>query len=308
MEIIGLGLKELIAFRAVIEQGTFAKAAEKLHYAQSTVTSQIQRLEKELGFALFERGWEAKLTEAGRLYAAEADGLIRHWEYVRGLAAELGGEERGTLSFGVIEPVADNMLGDLLAAFRNEKPGIECAVTIDSSEHLARALHDGELSLALCGQPRSMGDAFFDPLYDEEIVFVVDKKHVLAEKGSLTLEDFYQYPLVTGGEQCLYHLRLEQAFATYATKPFSYTVSRLSSIPNAASAIQGIGAVLTSTALPASMRYMPFALEDPKIPIGLLQNGKSRYRSPGLDTLTQLIRNAHKTSESRSSPTRLSEV
>ncbi|MEJ8304676.1 LysR family transcriptional regulator [Saccharibacillus sacchari] len=303
-----MGLKELIAFRAVIEQGTFAKAAEKLHYAQSTVTSQIQRLEKELGFLLFKRGWEAELTEAGRLYAAEVDGLIRHWNHVRGLAAELGNEERGTLSFGVIEPVAEKMLGELLAAFRNEKPGIECAVTIDSSERLALALHDGELSFALCGQPRSLGDAFFDPLYSEEIVFVVDKTHVLAEKESLTLEDFYRYPLVTGGEQCLYHLRLEQTFATYATKPFSYTVSRLSSIPNVASALQGIGAILTSTVVPENMQYMPFALEDSKIPIGLLQNGKSRYRSPGLDVFTQLIRNAHKISASRFSPAHYSEV
>ncbi|NGZ74285.1 LysR family transcriptional regulator [Saccharibacillus alkalitolerans] len=293
-----MDLKELLAFREVIEQGTFAKAAEKLHYAQSTVTAQIQRLEKELGFRLFERGWEAKLTEAGRLYAAEVDGLIRHWTHVRNRGLALGGEESGLLAFGVIEPVADRGLTELLAEFRRQKPGIECRVTVDSSEGLARSLNAGEIELAICGQPRTLGGAYFEPLYTEEIVFAVDRAHPLAGGERLTLEDFYRYPLVAGGENCLYHLRLEQEFSAYPAKPFAYTISRLSSVPGAARALRGIAAVLASTPLPDGMAHIPYALEDPKIAVGLLQSGNGRYRSPGADILAERIRSAHKISAS----------
>lgn len=84
-----MDLKELTTFRTIIEEGTFSKAAAKLNYAQSTVTSQIQRLEKELGFQLFKRGWDAELTSPGKLYAEEIDGLIQHWNFVMDQAKSL---------------------------------------------------------------------------------------------------------------------------------------------------------------------------------------------------------------------------
>lgn len=70
-----MDLKELITFQTILRQGTFSKAAESLHYAQSTITNQIQRLEKELGISLFYRGWEAELTPAGKIFAEEVDDL-----------------------------------------------------------------------------------------------------------------------------------------------------------------------------------------------------------------------------------------
>lgn len=293
-----MDLKELLAFRAVIEHGTFAKAAEKLHYAQSTVTAQIQRLEKELGFRLFERGWEAKLTEAGRLYAGEVDGLISHWKHVRDQGLALGREESGLLSFGVIEPIAENGLARLLAEFRRRKPGIECRVAVDSTEGLARALRAGEIALAICGQPPGLKSFFFEALYMEEIVFAAARTHPAA-RGRVTLEQLYRYPLVAGGENCLYHLRLEQEFAAYPVKPFAYTVSRLASVPAAARELEGIAAVLASTPLPEDMVRIAYAPQDPYIEVGLLQNAESRYRGPGTEVLIGLIRSAHKISASR---------
>ena len=51
-----MDLKELKSFQAILKEGSFSKAAQKLNYAQSTVTTQIQKLEKEIGFSLFYRG------------------------------------------------------------------------------------------------------------------------------------------------------------------------------------------------------------------------------------------------------------
>ncbi|GGO04195.1 LysR family transcriptional regulator [Saccharibacillus kuerlensis] len=292
-----MGLKELLAFQAVIEQGTFAKAAEKLHYAQSTVTAQIQRLEKELGFKLFNRGWEAELTEAGKLYAGEVEGLIRHWIHVHNQALSLGDEEKGVLTFGVIEPAAENGLAQLMENFRKSKPGIECRILIDSSERLARAIHTGEIDLALCGRPRDMGSAYFESLYEEEIAFIVDRSHPLGGQDRLRVEDFYRYPLIAGGEDCLYHLRLKQEFSTYPTKPFTCTVSRLSSIPALTRAMGGIGAVVSTMPVPQEMRCIPYTLEHSRIPVGLLWSEEERRPCPGRDVLEQLIRSAHKMSE-----------
>ncbi|OWA37159.1 LysR family transcriptional regulator [Saccharibacillus sp. O16] len=292
-----MDLKELVTFRTVIEQGTFARAAEKLHYAQSTVTAQIQRLEKELGFRLFERGWEARLTEAGRWYAAEVDGLIAHWTHVRERGLALGREESGLLALGVIEPIAEKGLAQLLGPFHQRKPGIECRVRVDATAGLARALSAGELELAICGRPLDMKGLFFETLYMEEIVFAVAGSHPLA--GShLTLESLYRYPLVAGGEDCLYHLRLEQEFAAYPAKPFTYTINRLAAVPAVARELGGIAVILASTQLPDDMVTVSYDLQDPQIPVGLLQRTEQRYHRPGTVLLTELIRSAHKISAS----------
>ena len=59
-------LKNLRTFQAVVDQGSYQRAAERLGYTQSTITVQIQQLEEELGVPLFERvGRRMVLTEAG---------------------------------------------------------------------------------------------------------------------------------------------------------------------------------------------------------------------------------------------------
>jgi len=74
-------IKELNTFKTIVEEGTFSLAAKKLNYAQSTVTTHIKKLEKELGFLLFERGWDARLTDEGNLFIEEVDNLLMHWDY-----------------------------------------------------------------------------------------------------------------------------------------------------------------------------------------------------------------------------------
>ncbi|MEC0986305.1 LysR family transcriptional regulator [Bacillus safensis] len=64
-----------------------------MNYAQSTITNQIKRLGKELGFQLFVRGWEAELTTSGQLFAKEIDQLILHWHFVLEQSQKLQKEE-----------------------------------------------------------------------------------------------------------------------------------------------------------------------------------------------------------------------
>lgn len=80
-----MDLKELITFQTILKEGTFSRAAEKLNYAQSTISNQMQRLEKEIGVQLFNRGWDVELTNAGKLFALEIEKLIQHWNEVTDL-------------------------------------------------------------------------------------------------------------------------------------------------------------------------------------------------------------------------------
>ena len=68
-------LRNLRAFQAVVDQGSYQRAAERLGYTQSTITVQIQQLEEELGVPLFERvGRRMALTEAAKGFLREPSG------------------------------------------------------------------------------------------------------------------------------------------------------------------------------------------------------------------------------------------
>lgn len=72
-------MRQLLTLRAIVERGSFLKAAEELGYAQSTVTLHVQQMEAALGVTLFSRVGRRMLpTEAGRLFHEETLPLIRH--------------------------------------------------------------------------------------------------------------------------------------------------------------------------------------------------------------------------------------
>lgn len=286
-----MDLKELTTFRTIIEEGTFSKAAAKLNYAQSTVTNQIQRLEKELGFQLFKRGWDAELTASGKVYAEEVDGLIQHWNFVLDQAKSLKKQEVGTLHIGVIETVAATILPFVLQRFREHKPNITCHFTVGNTDTLSNALMDRTLDFAICGEPHSVPSLHFEPIYHEQIAFIVSRKHPLVEKSELQLEDLYEYPLIAGGKSCLYSIRLEKEFSRFPSMPFLYTVSQISSIPSFVKTISSVGVVLSSLSLPDELVAIPLQLKDPNIAIGLLQDIQhQQYMSSAQKLFMQLIK------------------
>ena len=62
-----MDLKYLETFKTIIEEGSYARAADKLGYTQSTITFQVQQLEQELSIKLFEKiGRRMQLTKAGK--------------------------------------------------------------------------------------------------------------------------------------------------------------------------------------------------------------------------------------------------
>ncbi|WP_342417319.1 LysR family transcriptional regulator [Paenibacillus sp. FSL R10-2782] len=286
-----MDLKELTTFRTIIEEGTFSKAAAKLNYAQSTVTSQVQRLEKELGFQLFKRGWDAELTASGKVYADEVNGLIQHWSYVLDQANSLKKEEIGTLHIGVIETVAASVLPAVLLQFREHKPNMTCHFTVGNTDTLSHALLDNTLDFAICGESHSVPALHFEPVYHEQIAFIVSRDHPFAAKSELHLEDLYEYPLIVGGKNCLYHIRLEKELSRFPSMPFFYTVSQISSIPLFVKTIPSVGVVLSSLPLPDDLVTLPLQLTDPNIPIGLLQsNQHQQYMSSARKLFMQLVK------------------
>lgn len=118
-------LKYLQTFKTILEAGSFAAAARKLNYTQSTVTFQVQQLEQELNVKLFEKiGRRMILTEQGKALLPMVDEVLRSAERLQNYGRSAS-ELSGTLRIAAPESLIIYRMQPVLQAFRREAPGVK---------------------------------------------------------------------------------------------------------------------------------------------------------------------------------------
>ena len=188
----GVELRQLATFVAVAEEGSFTRAADRLHVVQSAVSAGVRKLENELGSQLFDRSTHSvKLTDAGRALLPEARATLAAAQAARDAVDEARGGLRGTVVLGTMQAQAMRAidLAGLLAAFRAAHPGVEVTIRhLGGSTEMVREVRDGRLDLAFVGLP---GDGppgvELIPVATEPIVLAVPVGHPLATGPDIEL-------------------------------------------------------------------------------------------------------------------------
>jgi DNA-binding transcriptional LysR family regulator len=145
-------IAELKTFLAVVKYGTFGRAASQVGLTQSAVSAQIQRLEQELGFFLFERtGRSALLNDAGRQTIITANELLA--VYARMGSRPNAAGSAGILRIGSIASAQTTILVGAIERFRAQLPGWQVKVIPGVSLNLLAELDTGELDAALIIKP-----------------------------------------------------------------------------------------------------------------------------------------------------------
>jgi DNA-binding transcriptional LysR family regulator len=284
-------IKELNTFKMIVEEGTFSLAAKKLNYAQSTVTTHIKKLENELGFLLFERGWDARLTEEGTLFAEEVDNLLMHWDYSISQAQRISNEEKGTVRIGLTESVAKKLMPSILNYLDNEKPYIHCDFVVGNTALLSQLLEQNKIDFAVCGNNKNSSNMSFTPLYNEQIEFIVNNPHhPILHKEPVEIFDIINYPVLIGENSCYYNQSVN-AFLSENNLSFKrvYNCSALHLIPHMVFG-NAIGIIPKGTILNKGNISFKVKGFNPQMPIGLLISSKNRnYLSQTKQRLMKLI-------------------
>lgn len=106
---LGVQLRSLLALVAVVEEGSFVAAAQRLGYSRSTISHQIAQLEAAVGTALVVRGSGSRsvtVTPAGAVVVAHGRAVLRLLESAEAKVAELGREQRGVLRLRFVGSLA----------------------------------------------------------------------------------------------------------------------------------------------------------------------------------------------------------
>lgn len=156
-------------FVAIADAGTFTAASKKLHLSQPALTASVQRLEAQVGGALFVRGRAgAELTAAGRALLPHARAAIVAAQEGARAVAEVMGAERGEVRLGAGMTAITYLLPPLIGAFRRKHPKLALRMFERGQDALLEALDAGEIDLAVAVGPVAGADRF----HEDELVLV----------------------------------------------------------------------------------------------------------------------------------------
>ena len=192
-----MDLRQLEMFRAVAEQGTFTKAAGRLHVSQSAVSRQVQLLEKELGGSLLRRSAKGvTLTEAGQLLLRMTHRVERDVEEALAEISQTHALQRGLLHLGGGMTVCLYILPRLLKKYRRLYPGVDLQVTAGSSEKILERVRAHEVDLGLLTLPVVARDMEVVPVLKEEMVVVTAPGHPLSRSRAADPKQLARFPWI----------------------------------------------------------------------------------------------------------------
>lgn len=204
-------IRHLRTFRTVAALLSFNRAAEQLHYAQSSISAQIQALEAELDVQLFDRlGRRIRLTEAGERLMPFADKMLALAEETR---AEVTGSQapQGMLTIRIPETFGVCRLPPVVREFRSRFPGVRLAFTTCAHEGLAKDLRKGVTDLAfLLTESIQAADMAVETLGFESVRLVAGPDHPLAGKSVVRTQDLSGETLLLSKVDCSYRRTFER--------------------------------------------------------------------------------------------------
>ena len=204
-------LRQLKSFRTVANLLSFNKAAGQLHYAQSSISAQIQTLEEELGVQLFDRlGKRIQLTDSGAQLLQYADKIL---DLVDETQSVVTGENEpvGSLTIRIPETFGVHRLPPVLNAFHSKFPKVQLSFTTCAVEGLANDLRKGLTDLAfLMAESISAPDIEVENLGTETVVLVAGPGHPLCAKRSVHTRDLAGATILLSRVDCSYRRIFEQ--------------------------------------------------------------------------------------------------
>jgi DNA-binding transcriptional LysR family regulator len=193
-------MRRLYYALAVWKEGTFVKAAERVHISQPAISEQVRQLELEIGFEIFRRtGQGVEATDAGLAFLLEAEEVYLKLEQLSESADLLRGTKAGVFSVGLSSSVTALVAPSLVRALHNLKPTLLMEISTLSTRRIYKRLREEEIDIGITVEtsPRVLPpDLHAEKIASDRMTLIVPKSHPLANAGRVIMSDFPRDPLV----------------------------------------------------------------------------------------------------------------
>jgi LysR family hydrogen peroxide-inducible transcriptional activator len=242
-----MNLRDLRYLVALAEHKHFGRAASASFVSQPTLSTQIKKLEEELGVALVERApRRVLLTEVGREIVQRAREVLNEVEQIRAAARRTRDPESGTVRLGIFPTLGPYLLPHVIPTIRRRFPRLELLLIEEKTEFVLRRLREGHLDAGILALPIHDDQLHQEFLFEEDFVLAVPKGHKLATRQTLKLGDLAdQNLLLLEDGHCLRDQALEVCQLAGAVERSGFRATSLETLRQMVAA--GVGITLLPT-------------------------------------------------------------
>ncbi len=237
-----MNLRDLEYIVAVADLNSFSAAAESCHISQPSLSSQIKKVEQELGVKIFERTKRSvRLSPYGHGLLPRARKILDEAEKIRLEARQQTDPFQGTLSLGAIATVAPYLVPSILQAVRENAPGMTLTLKEGVTAELLKSLLDGVIDVAIVSLPTDSHAFDHHVLFDDAFYLAVGKKHPLAAQ-SVVSEDILraQRLILLEEEHCLRDQALSVCQGSMMQEDRGFRATSLETIRQIVASGQGV--------------------------------------------------------------------
>ena len=163
---------------AIYQERTFTKAAEKLYISQPALSATVRKLEKDLGYPIFERGVKEVIpTDLGMKYIQAAEQVLDIAKQLQRQTDDLLQLRTGSITLGSTTFIASYVLPGLLRDFAKLYPGITVNLLVEQSTILQEKLEKGLVDIAIDNTLSCHEEYEYTPLFTERIIVGVPEEY-----------------------------------------------------------------------------------------------------------------------------------
>jgi LysR family hydrogen peroxide-inducible transcriptional activator len=240
-----VNLRDLQYLVAVADHGHFGRAAESCYVSQPTLSTQLKKLEKELGVELVERSpRKVALTAAGEEIVRSARAILLDVDDIHAIAKRAADPESATLRIGLFPTLAPYLLPHVVPAIHERFPKLELLLSEEKTEVVLDRLRDGKVDAGVLALPIRDDGLTVEPLFDEEFVLAVPIGNRLAAGGDTVEVDVLAHERVLLLEEghCLRDQALEVCQLVGASERRGFRATSLETLRQMVAA--GVGMTL----------------------------------------------------------------
>jgi len=185
-----MNFRALQYFVKLAELRHFSNAANACFVSQPTLSTQIRKLEEELGVSLVERApRQIMLTPIGEDIAHRAKHVLRDIEHIKDAARRSKDPETGTIKLGIFPTLAPYLLPHVIPNIRKQYPDLRLQLAEEKTEDILNMLDQGRLDAGLLALPIEEHGMEMEILFEEPFVTAMPASHPLTDKKTITLKD-----------------------------------------------------------------------------------------------------------------------
>jgi DNA-binding transcriptional LysR family regulator len=190
-------LQQMEALIALVEEGSFSRAAKKMHLTQPALTKNIRNAEDYAGARLVNRSSAGiSLTAEGKIIYDYARHMVKLREEAREKIISLSNNVGGNIYISASTIPATYILPRTLSTFRKSHPEILIYIKAADSEEAMNMVLENEVEIGIIGKKPQNKKLIAQALWKDHLVLVVPKSHPWSKKKSIVLKELMAEPFI----------------------------------------------------------------------------------------------------------------